>query len=65
MCFLVEVPHGFFRFTNEKWQVNSFHYVAKFSIMGLMCFLSVYDLIKIILGALFVGCHQRLFHNEW
>ena len=38
MWFLVEVPHGFFRFTTEKWQVNSFYYVAKFSIMRLMCF---------------------------
>ena len=26
--------------------------------------LSVYDLLKRILGALFVRCRQRLFHNE-
>ena len=38
MCILVEVPHGLFRLTNEIWQVNSFYYVAKFSIAWFMCF---------------------------
>ena len=36
--YFVEVPHGFFHFTNEIWQVNSFYYVAKFSIVWFMCF---------------------------
>ena len=30
MCILVEVPHGFFHFTNE---IYSFYYVAKFLIV--------------------------------
>ena len=66
VCILGEVPHGFSRFKNEIWQVNSFYHVDEFSVVqGLMCTFECVRTSENNFRSLVCWLSSATVHSEW